>query len=211
MSKNRELLRPFDLEAAKRGEPICWSHLDWNVVFIGAATDGQVAYECDGDVGFSRYPEDSFRMKPLCWVEDRPVYKDDVLWNKLCPKYRYDAIPPNPAKVRIMEKVRELFNPEAEREMRYLCLILQYDIPRQIEFEYCEQALRELRAEITMWVKPGFPGAAIECSIDPEDELPRWEAEKRGDEIRRLMIDALIAKYSGLEYEFPDISKWSVQ
>ncbi len=92
MSKNRELLRPFDLEAAKRGEPICWSHLDWNVVFIGAATDGQVAYECDGDVGFSRYPEDSFRMKPLCWVEDRPVYKDDVLWNKLCPKYRYDAI-----------------------------------------------------------------------------------------------------------------------
>lgn len=117
---------------------------------------------------------------------------------------------PNPEKVRIMEKVRELFNPEAEREMRYLCLILRYDIPRRDEFEYCEQALRELRAEIVFWLKPGFPGASIECQVDPNDELPRWEAERRADEIRRLMMDALIAKYSGLEYKFPDITKWAV-
>ena len=119
---------------------------------------------------------------------------------------------PDIEKVRIMEKVRELFNPNPtkyESEMRYLCLILQYDIPRQPDFEFCNESRHELMGEITFWLKPRFPRAAIEGSLDPNDELPRWEAEKRADEIRRLMIDALIAKYSGLEYEFPDISKWS--
>lgn len=116
---------------------------------------------------------------------------------------------PNPEKVRIMEKVRELFNPDAERDMRYLCLILQYDIPRQYEFEYCKHALLELRGEITFWLKPPFPGAAIECRLDPYGQLADWECETRADEIRRLMIDALIAKYSGLEYEFPNITKWA--
>lgn len=87
------LLRPFNLEAAKSGEEICWSALDVPVKFIGAANNGVIAYDSEGELGFTS--SISFRMKPLTWVEGRPVYKGDVLWYKNC-NFSIVVIGPNP-------------------------------------------------------------------------------------------------------------------
>jgi len=72
------LLRPFNLEAAKSGEEIQWSAIDDAVTFVGVANNGLIAYDSDGETGFTS--SNSFRMKPLCWVEGKPVYKGDVLY-----------------------------------------------------------------------------------------------------------------------------------
>jgi len=74
------LLRPFDLEAAKNGEEICWSAIKDAVTFVGVANNSKIAYDSGGELGFTS--RCSFRMKPLCWVEGKPVYKGDVLWYK---------------------------------------------------------------------------------------------------------------------------------
>ena len=58
-TKNYSLLRPFDLEAAKRGEPILW---------------------IDHPIRWVALSDKELRMAPLCWVEGRPVYKGDVLY-----------------------------------------------------------------------------------------------------------------------------------
>lgn len=80
--KNYSLLRPFDLEAAKRGEAICYIHFMLVVEFVGEATAiGCIATkEKDGRIAIT--PRSQFRLAPLCWVEGRPVYKGDVLWAK---------------------------------------------------------------------------------------------------------------------------------
>lgn len=86
--KDYSLLRPFDLEAAKAGEAICW-HEDGDValdvmfirdrvvpVFENAFTEKleQVAFFTQSECGVY------LRMAPLCWVEGKPVYKGDVLY-----------------------------------------------------------------------------------------------------------------------------------
>ena len=58
-TKDYSLLRPFDLEAAKRGEPILW---------------------IDHPIRWVALSDKELRMAPLCWVEGRPVYKGDVLY-----------------------------------------------------------------------------------------------------------------------------------
>lgn len=74
------LLRPFNLEAAKSGEEICWYYLSDPVKFIGITSKGAIAYESEDEIGFTS--SDQFRMKPLCWVEGKPAYNGDVLyWN----------------------------------------------------------------------------------------------------------------------------------
>lgn len=80
--KDYSLLRPFDLEAAKAGAAICYSHLMSVVEFVGEATAiGCIATkEEDGRIAIT--PRSQFRLAPLCWVEGKPVYKGDVLYSK---------------------------------------------------------------------------------------------------------------------------------
>lgn len=78
MKKNRTLLQPFDLKAAKKGEKICWSHIEDPVTYIGSNSKGQIAFESGTETNFTT--QDQFRMAPLAWVEGRPVYKEDVLF-----------------------------------------------------------------------------------------------------------------------------------
>lgn len=94
MSKKFEELRPFDLEAAKAGAPICYMDGDipssWfihdDVLYVEWSNEPERFVQFKADTGLDRWC-----MAPLCWVEDRPVYKGDVLWNKLYPEYRYDV------------------------------------------------------------------------------------------------------------------------
>ena len=94
-TKDYSLLRPFDLEKAKRGELICWFKNGTRAEYVGECgmyneNDICVKY-VDGDgcaiagtfvMNESRY----FRMAPFCWVEGKPVYKGDVLY-KDCKKF----------------------------------------------------------------------------------------------------------------------------
>lgn len=70
-------LRPFDLEAAKRGEKICTSYGN-NAVFIGVKSDGRVVFE-DQDQLYN-YDEWNLRMLPLHWLKGKPVYKGDTIY-----------------------------------------------------------------------------------------------------------------------------------
>lgn len=77
--KDYSLLRPFDLEAAERGEPTCWD--DGSVAeFVAYGADGRHCFRLEDDV-LALHFADSIRMAPLAWIEGRPVYKDDVLYS----------------------------------------------------------------------------------------------------------------------------------
>lgn len=92
--KDLSLLRPFDLEKSKAGEVLCDILDKYKYVFIGYSktTDNvyiqvideteDTIYECS-----ARH----LRMKPLCWLEGKPVYKGDELWhtNKDMKEYNY--------------------------------------------------------------------------------------------------------------------------
>jgi len=80
--KNYELLRPFDLEAAKAGEAIMGKDDGESRTFI-TGPDKHGYFVVESKEGWYRFgkPED-YRMAPLAWVEGKPVYKGDVLyWN----------------------------------------------------------------------------------------------------------------------------------
>ena len=78
-TKNYSLLRPFDLEAAKRGEPILW--IDNPVRWIALSDQaGDARNIVEHAQGLSYVRDKELRMAPLCWVEGRPVYKGDVLY-----------------------------------------------------------------------------------------------------------------------------------
>lgn len=80
--KDYSLLRPFDLEAAKRGEEICLNGTAESATYI-AGPDKGANIVCDVDGYFKEYFHTALRMKPICLVEGRPVYKGDVLWHKV--------------------------------------------------------------------------------------------------------------------------------
>ena len=85
--KDYSLLRPFDLEKAKNGELVSdeidttiWSYVagsdtgDNYILLINNSeymANGEFTYPCKSK---------NLRMKPLCWVEGKPVYKGDVLY-----------------------------------------------------------------------------------------------------------------------------------
>lgn len=82
MSKDYSLLRPFDLEKAKQGEPICWYLNSMVVLFVGISINKEVVYKNQDDfICFTN--ADKIKMAPLCWLEDKPVYKGDILYRKL--------------------------------------------------------------------------------------------------------------------------------
>lgn len=83
MEKDYSLLRPFDLEAAKRGEKLLngsgsgdeRSYVDGPDYFEVVCVKGK-----EGGLYLNSIHE--MKMYPLAWVEGRPVYKGDVLyWN----------------------------------------------------------------------------------------------------------------------------------
>lgn len=82
MKKDYSLLRPFNLEAAKRGEPICFSSGAEITRFIdGPDSVGDLVFVVpDGQFYITR--KKAIRMAPICWVEGRPVYRGDVLYRK---------------------------------------------------------------------------------------------------------------------------------
>lgn len=79
------LLRRFDLEAAKAGEPICNGD-EIPIRWVGRSGNGElniIERKISVAGNIVEYFEDSWlRMAPLCWVEGKPVYKGDVLWHK---------------------------------------------------------------------------------------------------------------------------------
>lgn len=89
---NYELLRPFDLEAAKAGAKITDGTFTFSFV-AEAGDDGDMAVRFDwGNIAL--LPVDRARMVPLAWVEGKPVYPGDVLyWNATSgyPGYRFTA------------------------------------------------------------------------------------------------------------------------
>lgn len=96
MNNNYSLLRPFDLDAAKNGEPICLADggsakflahepghpylKDWGVIVI--CPQGISTYSEKGQRWQEEPTKHDLRMAPLCWIEGKPVYKDDKLWHK---------------------------------------------------------------------------------------------------------------------------------
>jgi hypothetical protein len=84
-TKDYSLLRAFDLEAAKRGEAVCWNDQEtWTVKYIGPATSSCVGcfeWVSGPHTGtFETYRDLDLRMAPLCWVKEKPVYKGDALY-----------------------------------------------------------------------------------------------------------------------------------
>lgn len=76
-------LRPFDLDAVKSGGLV--QHFISGDIFTIVAGPDAYGYVCvskGGDDKFhlTVYPVEHLRMAPLCWVEGKPVYKGDVLY-----------------------------------------------------------------------------------------------------------------------------------
>lgn len=82
MEKDYSLLRPFDLEAAKRGEPIC-AKAGQPLEFIAeAGRDGKHAIRL-GDWNslsgcLATWNIQRLRMAPTNWLEGKPVYKAEL-------------------------------------------------------------------------------------------------------------------------------------
>lgn len=75
-----ELLRPFNLEAAKRGEKVCSVTGD-ELHFIGISLAGSFVIQNQlGSTSVVVSPARDLRMAPLGWCEGRPVYAGDKLW-----------------------------------------------------------------------------------------------------------------------------------
>ncbi len=92
-TKDYSLLRKFDLEAAKNGEHVLVGygnkfddcvyithHIEPIEEYVFNVKDhGFVILGASGSCTHA-FTLDSAKMKPLAWVEGKPVYKGDVLW-----------------------------------------------------------------------------------------------------------------------------------
>jgi len=75
-------MREFDLEAAKRGEKLVtvdFKYDEYEYV-AGPNRNGRLVVSDDEGTFYIRVVG-LFYMAPLAWVEDKPVYKGDVLYN----------------------------------------------------------------------------------------------------------------------------------
>lgn len=77
------LLRPFDLEAAKRGDALIDPEDGVACRYVAGPhpVTEEIVVEFRGQAGFMLGEASDFRMAPLCWVEGRPVYKGGVLYS----------------------------------------------------------------------------------------------------------------------------------
>lgn len=85
--KDYSLLRPFDLEAAKRGEAICLLN-DGERKFLAVSSAGYIITEDPRDSCVGILKATHLHMAPLAWApvsrDDptlRPIYEGDVLWH----------------------------------------------------------------------------------------------------------------------------------
>lgn len=84
--KDYSLLRPFDLEAAKRGEAIIDTDGDECNYIAGPHKEtAEIVVEFPCDLGFMTCMAQNLRMAPLAWVEGKPVYKGDGLFHDCGP------------------------------------------------------------------------------------------------------------------------------
>lgn len=95
MKRNLELLRKFDLEAAKKGElltspaSVVNGEPMWEYV-AGPDSIGEYIMKILDCGEFSNpAPAESFRMAPLGWIGERPVYAGDKLYHPAVPKSEY--------------------------------------------------------------------------------------------------------------------------
>lgn len=82
------LLRPFDLEKAKQGAEIYLKGYGSGMFIIGPNEKNEIVLDIEQHgfivVGGLCIDEISdVYMKPLCWLEGKPVYKGDELWSKV--------------------------------------------------------------------------------------------------------------------------------
>lgn len=75
--KDYSLLRPFDLEAAKRGEKICTDELE-DVQYVAGPDEYTNVVVKTGP--YFILQKHRLRMTPIAWVEGRPIYNGDVLY-----------------------------------------------------------------------------------------------------------------------------------
>lgn len=79
---NLSLLRPFDLEAAKRGAIVQWYRSDETLVYVGPSMVRKAHCLKLSCGAYYIYDERDLRTAPLFWCECKPVYKGDVLYSK---------------------------------------------------------------------------------------------------------------------------------
>jgi hypothetical protein len=85
-TKDHSLLRAFNQEQAQAGEEVVISAMPWDVTYKGCTSDNTgVFYETtyDGNTLGGCISKQNVRMKPLAWVEGKPLYKGDVLYYNL--------------------------------------------------------------------------------------------------------------------------------
>lgn len=91
---NYSLLREFNLEQAKAGETILYVHYRTpeayvEVIYRGCTKSQEQVY-VEYENGNGRViPCTELKMKPLCWIDGKPVYKGDKLWYKSKPNNTY--------------------------------------------------------------------------------------------------------------------------
>jgi hypothetical protein len=83
-TKDYSLLRAFDLGQAKEGDGILYMHHRTNDVYVevtyrGCSRTGFVFVEYENGNG-RVVPKHEITMKPLAWVEGKPVYKGNTLY-----------------------------------------------------------------------------------------------------------------------------------
>ena len=78
--KDYSLLRPFDLEEAEKGNPICWKISGEIVEYVsGPDICGSVCVSMNNYLYLTQYS--GLRMAPLCWVEGKPLYKGGTVYS----------------------------------------------------------------------------------------------------------------------------------
>ena len=79
--KDYSLLRPFDPAAAEAGAPILLAVKPMEERSFVIGPDSEGCYITATNQGVFKHGKDvDYRMAPLCWVEGKPVYPGDVLW-----------------------------------------------------------------------------------------------------------------------------------
>ncbi len=78
---NYELLRPFDLEMAKDGNPMVSDYEKNELVYVAGPHVDTEEIVVEYVAGYLIYYAKDLRMSPLCWLHEKPVYKGDKLWS----------------------------------------------------------------------------------------------------------------------------------
>ena len=91
------LLRPFDLEKAKQGDEVYLEGYGYGLYVLSSNKENEIVLNID-DYGYIVVGGSCIRqiydvkMKPLCWLEGKPVYKGDEIWSKAKGLENYNYI-----------------------------------------------------------------------------------------------------------------------